>query len=126
MFNKLILILSISFILFSCTSLDTRQLSQAEKNQLETSLEKFEQSLRTNSINSMKYFFDDTIKNKYVISTLRGTDFSKVKIFYSLPKFDGTKATNTVAFSSSDKTVYYMLTYRFIKESWLITDIREK
>lgn len=122
---KNIIILFFTLLLIACSNTDVKPLKQEEKLKLSQQLNLFKAELKNNSDN-LSDFFDENLKNKYILERLENIDFSNISIFYTNPVFNEKKASNIIAFSSNGNTFYFEVTYEFFQDKWAIVNIIEK
>lgn len=123
--SKNIIILFFTLLLIACSNIDVKPLKQEEKLKLSQQLNLFKAELKNNSDN-LSDFFDENLRNKYILKRLENIDFSNINIFYTNPVFNEKKAFNVIAFSSNGNTFYFEVTYEFFQDKWEIINIIEK
>lgn len=123
---KRLLILIFTVLLTACSNISNRPLEDKDRVLLTNQLSQFKFHLKDGNIDELKPFFNDTLRNNYVLTELENTDFTNIDILYSKPIFINNTAINTIAFLTNGKTVYFEITYKFLNNKWEIIDIRQK
>lgn len=123
---KRLLILIFTVLLTACSNISNRPLEDRDRVILDTQLSQFKFHLKNGNIDELKPFFNNNLRNNYVLTELENTDFTNIDILYSKPIFTNNTAINTVAFLANGNTVYFEITYKFLNNKWEIIDIRQK
>ncbi len=123
---KRLLILIFTVLLTACSNISNRSLEDKDRVVLTTQLSQFKFHLKNGNIDKLKPFFNNNLKNNYVLNELENTDFTNVDILYSNPIFTNNTAINTIAFLANGVTIYFEITYKFLNNKWEIIDIRQK
>lgn len=123
---KRLLILIFTVLLTACSNISNRPLEDKDRVILTTQLSQFKFHLKNGNIDELKPFFNNNLKNNYVLTELENTDFTNVDILYSNPIFTNNTAINTIAFLANGETIYFEITYKFLNNKWEIIDIRQK
>jgi hypothetical protein len=122
--NKIIILITI--LLTACSNLTVHELSDMEKNSLTLKIEELKESLGENNLENIEYFFEDGIKERFLISQLREMNLSDIKIFYSQPEFQNDKGKNVVGLSLYDSMLYLDMVYQLKKGQWKVIDVNQK
>ena len=123
---KRLLILIFTVLLTACSNISNRPLEDKDRVILTNQLSQFKVHLKDGNIDELKPFFNNTLRNNYVLTELENTDFTNVDILYSNPIFTNNTAINTIAFLANGETIYFEITYKFLNNKWEIIDIRQK
>lgn len=123
---KRLLILIFTVLLTACSNISNRPLEDKDRVVLITELSQFKSHLKNGNIDELKPFFNNNLRNNYVLTELENTDFTNIDILYSKPIFTNNIAMNTIAFLTNGNTVYFEITYKFLNNKWEIIDIRQK
>ena len=95
-----------------------------EKSALEEMMKKIKIQLENNDFEGIELYFDDSFINRKILSELKKTDFSQMKIVYGKPEFYKDSAKNIVAVIYMDNVEYFQFNYKLKNKKWSIMEIK--
>ena len=128
--KKIILIITILFLLISCSNNNYIKtgFSQNEKQELILFKDKIKTNLSENNLAYIKENTKDSYRNKYILEKLQNIDFTKLNIFVSEPSYTNEYPSSLLALNMNEDTYYFELFFIFDNKNkkWLIFDLKEK
>ena len=128
--KKIILIITMLFLLISCSNNNYIKtgFSQNEKQELILFKDKIKTNLSENNLAYIKENTKDSYRNKYILEKLQNIDFTKLNIFVSEPSYTNEYPSSLLALNMNEDTYYFELFFIFNKQNkrWLIFDLKEK
>ncbi len=128
--KKIILIITMLFLLISCSNNNYIKtgFSQNEKQELILFKDKIKTNLSENNLAYIKENTKDSYRNKYILEKLQNIDFTKLNIFVSEPSYTNEYPSSLLALNMNEDTYYFELFFIFDNKNkkWLIFDLKEK
>ena len=128
--KKIILIITMLFLLISCSNNNYIKtgFSQNEKQELILFKDKIKTNLSENNLAYIKENTKDSYRNKYILEKLQNIDFTKLNIFISEPSYTNEYPSSLLALNMNEDTYYFELFFIFDNKNkkWLIFDLKEK
>ena len=128
--KKIILIITMLFLLISCSNNNYIKtgFSQNEKQELILFKDKIKTNLSENNLAYIKENTKDSYRNKYILEKLQNIDFTKLNIFVSEPSHTNEYPSSLLALNMNEDTYYFELFFIFDNKNkkWLIFDLKEK
>ena len=128
--KKIILIMTMLFLLISCSNNNYIKIgfSQNEKQELILFKDKIKTNLSENNLAYIKENTKDSYRNKYILEKLQNIDFTKINIFISEPSYTNEYPSSLLALNMNEDTYYFELFFIFDNKNkkWLIFDLKEK
>ena len=128
--KKIILIITMLFLLISCSNNNYIKtgFSQNEKQELILFKDKIKTNLSENNLAYIKENTKDSYRNRYILEKLQNIDFTKLNIFVSEPSYTNEYPSSLLALNMNEDTYYFDLifTYDSQNKKWLIFDLKEK
>ena len=128
--KKIILIITMLFLLISCSNNNYIKtgFSQNEKQELILFKDKIKTNLSENNLAYIKENTKDSYRNKYILEKLQNIDFTKLNIFVSEPSYTNEYPSSLLALNMNEDTYYFELFFIFDNQNkkWLIFDLKEK
>ena len=128
--KKIILIITMLFLLISCSNNNYIKtgFSQDEKQELILFKDKIKTNLSENNLAYIKENTKDSYRNKYILEKLQNIDFTKLNIFVSEPSYTNEYPSSLLALNMNEDTYYFELFFIFDNKNkkWLIFDLKEK
>ena len=128
--KKIILIITMLFLLISCSNNNYIKtgFSQNEKQELILFKDKIKNNLSENNLAYIKENTKDSYRNKYILEKLQNIDFTKLNIFVSEPSYTNEYPSSLLALNMNEDTYYFELFFIFDNKNkkWLIFDLKEK
>ena len=128
--KKIILIITMLFLLISCSNNNYIKIgfSQNEKQELILFKDKIKTNLSENNLAYIKENTKDSYRNKYILEKLQNIDFTKLNIFVSEPSYTNEYPSSLLALNMNEDTYYFELFFIFDNKNkkWLIFDLKEK
>lgn len=95
------------------------------KKDLENMIEILKSQLKSNNLENIEMYFNDSFVNRKIISELKKIDFSEIRIMTSKPEFYKNTATNKVAVIFKDEVEYFQFNYKLSNKKWSIIEIKD-
>ena len=128
--KKIILIITMLFLLISCSNNNYIKtgFSQNEKQELILFKDKIKTNLSENNLAYIKENTKDSYRNKYILEKLQNIDFTKLNIFISEPSYTNEYPSSLLALNMNEDTYYFELFFIFDNQNkkWLIFDLKER
>ena len=128
--KKIILIITMLFLLISCSNNNYIKtgFSQNEKQELILFKDKIKNNLSENNLAYIKENTKDSYRNKYILEKLQNIDFTKLNIFVSEPSYTNEYPSSLLALNMNEDTYYFVLFFIFDNKNkkWLIFDLKER
>ena len=128
--KKIILLITILFLLISCSNNNYIKtgFSQNEKQELILFKDKIKNNLSENNLAYIKENTKDSYRNKYILEKLQNIDFTKLNIFVSEPSYTNEYPSSLLALNMNEDTYYFELFFIFDNQNkkWLIFDLKER
>ncbi|MFC2423741.1 MAG: hypothetical protein ACFNPZ_06875 [Fusobacterium polymorphum] len=128
--KKIILIITMLFLLISCSNNNYIKtgFSQNEKQELILFKDKIKNNLSENNLAYIKENTKDSYRNKYILEKLQNIDFTKLNIFVSEPSYTNEYPSSLLALNMNEDTYYFELFFIFDNQNkkWLIFDLKER
>ena len=128
--KKIILIITMLFLLISCSNNNYIKtgFSQNEKQELILFKDKIKTNLSENNLAYIKENTKDSYRNRYILEKLQNIDFTKLNIFVSQPSYTTEYPSSILALNMNEDTYYFDLIFIYDKQNkkWLIFDLKEK
>ena len=128
--KKIILVITMLFLLISCSNSNYIKtgFSQNEKQELILFKDKIKTNLSENNLAYIKENTKDSYRNKYILEKLQNIDFTKLNIFVSEPSYTNEYPSSLLALNMNEDTYYFELFFIFDNKNkkWLIFDLKEK
>ena len=128
--KKIILIMTMLFLLISCSNNNYIKtgFSQNEKQELILFKDKIKTNLSENNLAYIKENTKDSYRNKYILEKLQNIDFTKLNIFVSEPSYTNEYPSSLLALNMNEDTYYFELFFIFDNKNkkWLIFDLKER
>ena len=128
--KKIILLITILFLLISCSNNNYIKtgFSQNEKQELVLFKDRIKNNLSENNLAYIKENTKDSYRNKYILEKLQNIDFTKLNIFVSEPSYTNEYPSSLLSLNMNEDTYYFDLifTYHSQNKKWLIFDLKER
>ena len=128
--KKIILLITILFLLISCSNNNYIKtgFSQNEKQELVLFKDRIKNNLSENNLAYIKENTKDSYRNKYILEKLQNIDCTKLNIFVSEPSYTNEYPSSLLALNMNEDTYYFELFFIFDNQNkkWLIFYLKER
>lgn len=95
-----------------------------EKSDLENMIETLKTQLKSNNFENIEMFFNDSFKNRKILSELENIDFSQMRILTTEPEFYKNTASNIAGIIFNDEVEYFRFYYKLSNKKWSIIEVK--